>query len=309
MHDHRIQRTWRITHPVKRLDQWVTQQLTCTRACVQRWIRSVQLLVNQQPVKCSQTLNVNDVVTLNATLIRPNIWLPEPILITLSVQDPSFYVVYKPAGLVTHPAISCPSGTLVNALIYIDPTLCCLPRAGLMHRLDKNTAGLLLVARTQEAYKILLNNMKERTIGRIYDAWVMGHVLHAQTIQAPIGRHPTRPTKQAVIPKGKTAITHIKPLHYVTHQGKPYTWLRITLETGRMHQIRVHMAFIKHPVVGDLLYGTHHEHFNHALHASTLTWLHPVHAIRQSCTVNPPASFYNFLKLPPTQDTSLHENN
>jgi 23S rRNA pseudouridine1911/1915/1917 synthase len=160
-------------------------------------------------------------------------------------------VINKPAGLVVHPAAGNPDGTLQNALLYYDAGLAALPRAGIVHRLDKDTSGLMVVARTLAAHKSLVEQLQAREVHRGYLALVQGQVTAGGTVDAPIGRHPRDRLRMAVTDSGKEACTHYR----VLERFAAHTLLQVRLETGRTHQIRVHMAYIHYPLVGDPLYG------------------------------------------------------
>jgi 23S rRNA pseudouridine1911/1915/1917 synthase len=176
---------------------------------------------------------------------------PEAIPLDVIYEDGSLLVINKPPGLVVHPAAGNRAGTLVNALLHHAPELARLPRAGIVHRLDKETSGLLVIARTLEAHTDLVRQLQARTVGREYRALVHGTVVAGGTVNAPVGRHPVDRKRMAVVPCGKQAVTHYR----VEERFDAHTLLRVNLETGRTHQIRVHMAYIHHPIVGDPVYG------------------------------------------------------
>lgn len=176
---------------------------------------------------------------------------PEDIPLDIVHEDEALLVVNKPAGMVAHPAAGNRSGTLVNALLAHEPNLRDLPRAGLVHRLDKDTSGLLLSAKTQAAYTTLTARMQAREIRREYRCLVCGVVVSGGRIDEPLGRHPRHRTKMAVVPGGRPAVTHYR----VVERLQRHTVLRVILETGRTHQIRVHMAHIRRPIFGDAVYG------------------------------------------------------
>ena len=176
---------------------------------------------------------------------------PEALPLTVCYEDEAVIVVEKDAGIVVHPAAGHRSGTLVNALLHHCPDLKLLPRAGIVHRLDKDTSGLLLSAKTREAHKSLVEQMAAREINRSYLCLVCGQVACGGRIDAAVGRHPRDRKRMAVVAGGRRAVTHYR----VEMRFRDYTLLRVTLETGRTHQIRVHMAHIGHPVFGDPLYG------------------------------------------------------
>jgi 23S rRNA pseudouridine1911/1915/1917 synthase len=202
-------------------------------------------------------------------------------------EDTSLLVINKPAGLVVHPGAGSPDGTMLNALLFRDPQLAAIPRAGIVHRLDKDTTGLLVIARTLQAHADLVRQLQERTVKREYEAVVCGSFTGGGKVDAPMGRHPRDRVKMAVVASGKPAITHFR----IVQRFETYTHLRVQLETGRTHQIRVHMAHIGHPLLGDTLYGARLRLPKHAdeelktvlqdfrrqaLHAAQLGLIHPV---------------------------------
>jgi 23S rRNA pseudouridine1911/1915/1917 synthase len=176
---------------------------------------------------------------------------PQDIPLDIRYQDDQLLVINKPAGLVVHPAAGNPDGTLQNALLHYDPALASLPRAGIVHRLDKDTSGLMVVARSLAAHKSLVEQLQARSVHREYLALVQGQVTAGGSVDAPVGRHPRDRLRMAVVPSGKPALTHYR----VLERFPAHTLLLVRLETGRTHQIRVHMASIHHPLVGDPLYG------------------------------------------------------
>jgi 23S rRNA pseudouridine1911/1915/1917 synthase len=203
---------------------------------------------------------------------------PENIPLNILHEDETLIVLDKPAGLVVHPGNGNWSGTLLNALLYHAPALENVPRAGIVHRLDKDTSGLMVVAKTLEAQTDLVRQMQARTVKRHYQALVRGNLDYAGTVDEPIGRHPTQRTKMAVVKNGKPARTHYR----IVERFVDCTLVECALETGRTHQIRVHMTFIGHPLVGDPVYGVGTsrvpagpEFLRQALHARRLGLIHP----------------------------------
>lgn len=213
-------------------------------------------------------------------------WQAEEITLDIVYEDEHLLVINKPAGLVVHPAAGHADGTLVNALLNYAPEVENLPRAGIVHRLDKDTSGVMVAARSLVAHTSLVDQLQTRTMGREYDAVVVGTLTGGATVDAPISRHPRERKKMAVVPSGKSAVTHYR----LVERFAAHTHIRCKLESGRTHQIRVHMAHVKHPLVGDPMYGgrlrlpkgTTEElrealaAFNRqALHARQLTLEHP----------------------------------
>ncbi len=196
----------------------------------------------------------------------------------MTYEDDTLIVLDKPAGLVVHPGSGNWQGTLLNALLHHAPQLEGVPRAGIVHRLDKDTSGLMVVAKTLEAQTDLVRQLQARTVKRYYQALVRGIVEHSGTVDAPIGRHPTLRTRMAVVRTGKPARTHYR----VLERFVACTLIECALETGRTHQIRVHMTSVGHPLVGDPVYGggasrvPQGPHFpRQALHACRLALVHP----------------------------------
>ena len=204
--------------------------------------------------------------------------LPEDIPLAVVFEDDDLLVIDKPAGLVVHPGSGNWSGTLLNALLHRNPGLAGVPRAGIVHRLDKDTSGLMVVAKTLAAQTELVRQLQARTVRRHYRALVQGELTAGGTVDAPIGRHPTQRTRMAVVGNGRPAVTH----YLVTERFPRLTLLECRLETGRTHQIRVHMAHIGHPLVGDPVYGARRSGDGRldafprqALHAFRLGLVHP----------------------------------
>ncbi len=226
----------------------------------------------------------------------------QDIALTIIHEDATLIVVDKPAGLVVHPGNGNRDGTLQNALLHHDPALAALPRGGIVHRLDKETSGLLVVARTLEAQTDLVRQLAARTVKREYIAVVHGKLARATTIDAPIGRHPTQRTKMAVIERGKPARTHVE----VVERFAAATLVRCRLETGRTHQIRVHLTAIGHPLLGDPTYRGRYAHSatlplparefaRQALHAQRLGLVHPLTRAEQQWESPLPADFERLL--------------
>ena len=257
-----------------------------SRGKLQDWIKSGALLVDGQSAKPKQSVGVDSVLTLNAELEPAVHWVPQSIPLDIVYEDEDVIVVNKPVGLVVHPAAGNWDGTLVNALLAHDSSLEQLPRAGIVHRLDKDTSGLMVVAKTLQSHATLVEALQEREVSRHYVAIAHGAMTGGGVVDAPIGRHPTMRQKMAVVASGKHARTH----YSLGQRFRHFTELHLKLETGRTHQIRVHMAYKKHPLVGDVTYGGRarvpgnsapelvaaiREFPRQALHAKALAFFHP----------------------------------
>ena len=257
-----------------------------SRNQLQAWIKQGQLSLNGKAVKASQRLQGGELLELQAELEKHDDYVAQPMDLDFLYEDEHLLVVNKPVGMVVHPAAGNWDGTLVNGLLHFDPSLEVLPRAGIIHRLDKDTSGALLIGRTPEVRQRLVDMMQERLIRRRYYALVWGRPEHAMTIDAPIGRHPRERTRMAVVSAGKPARTHCRREQRWAHAAA----LRIQLDTGRTHQIRVHCSHVGYPLVGDPSYGKKRlpadldprlalqlKHFERqALHAYELAFDHPV---------------------------------
>ena len=236
-----------------RLDQAAAELIPdYSRARLQNWIKGGQLTVDGRAAKPKDKLFGGESLSLRAELEPQGDWCAQDIGLSPVYEDDSLLVIDKPAGLVVHPAAGNPDGTLLNGLLHHCPELEKIPRAGIVHRLDKDTSGLMVVAKTLPAQNSLVAQLKERTVSRKYDAIAQGVITGGGTVDAPIGRHRQNRLKMAVLDfGGKEAITHYR----VQERFRAHTLVRCQLETGRTHQIRVHMAHIRHPLVGDPLYG------------------------------------------------------
>ena len=215
------------------------------------WIKEGRLTVDGRTVKPREKATASAQVTLMVTDEPVIDWQPQSLPLDIIFEDEHILVVNKPAGVVVHPAAGHADGTLVNALLAHAPELDALPRGGIVHRLDKETSGIMFVARSSLAHKSLVAQLSERTVSRTYCAICTGALTGGGKIDAPIDRHPTARTKMAVVADGKPAVTHYR----IAHRFKHYTQLQVNLETGRTHQIRVHMAHRKWPLIGDPVYG------------------------------------------------------
>jgi len=276
-----------VQYPVpvgQRLDVYIAERERISRSAAQKLIESGAVTVNGEEKAKNYRLREGDIVECELPEPVPADAQPEDIPLDIVWEDDSLLVVNKPKGMVVHPAPGHPSGTLVNALLYhcgkslsgIGGVL----RPGIVHRIDRDTSGLLCVAKTDEAHESLARQLASRTLQRRYRAVVIGNIKNESgTVSAPVGRHPVDRKKMAVVPGGRAAVTHYK----VVERYRGYTQLALQLETGRTHQIRVHMAHIGHPVLGDPVYGRKtkweraHEELlcGQCLHAKSLELIHP----------------------------------
>lgn len=236
----------------KRLDQAAAELMPeHSRSRLQSWIKSGALTVNGTVRKPRDKVMLDDVLDLDAEPEVQVTWEAEPISLDIVYEDEHLLVINKPAGLVVHPAAGHADGTLVNALLNHAPEVENLPRAGIVHRLDKDTSGIMVVARSLIAHTSLVDQLQTRTMGREYEAVVVGSLTGGATVDAPIGRHPQDRKRMAVVSSGKPAVTHYRLLE----RFAAHTHIQCKLESGRTHQIRVHMTHVRHPLVGDPAYG------------------------------------------------------
>jgi 23S rRNA pseudouridine1911/1915/1917 synthase len=291
-----IQQEYRIDdqYSGERIDQVLSKLLPeYSRSKIQDWIREGFIRLNQQECKPRQKVYFDDLVIADVPVVSRLVDQPQLVEFEIIHQDDDIFVINKPAGLVVHPAAGHQDGTLVNGLLNIDPALEQLPRAGIVHRLDRDTTGVMVVARHLKAHHWLVDQLQRRLIKREYIAITQGLITAGRRIETEIARHPVNRKKMAVSGKGKPAVTHFQ----VAGKFKHHSLIDVQLETGRTHQIRVHMAHIKHPLVGDPVYGGRLRipagtsaglaeiirNFNRqALHARRLSFVHP--ASRQPCS-------------------------
>jgi len=222
-----------------------------SRSRLQTWLKNGQILINNEIKRAKDKVLGGERIRLEVVLVSENSWEPENIPLNIVYEDEHLLVINKPAGMVVHPAAGNFNGTMLNALLHYAPELEAVPRAGIVHRLDKETSGLLVIARTLTSQKLLVEQLQARTFLREYDAIIRGSVTAGSTINQPIGRHPINRKRMAINSNGKAAITHYR----VSERYRLHTKLTVKLETGRTHQIRVHMAYINHAILGDPVYG------------------------------------------------------
>ena len=238
----------------KRIDVIISKKFPeFSRMQIKKFIELDFLSIDCKKIsKVSEKVQRGSKVSLSGQIDTEVENLPQNIEIEIKKETKDFIVINKAPGIVVHPGSGNKSGTILNSLLFNFPELADLPRAGIIHRLDKDTSGLMVIARNDRAYKHLSDQISSRTVKRGYDLIVIGRTLRAGTLEFPIGRHRTVRTKQSVTEKGKEAITKFKVLEFLGF----YTYIRAYLGTGRTHQIRVHFSHIKHPLVGDKTYGT-----------------------------------------------------
>jgi len=274
----------------ERLDQWLSTHLDESRSAVGKWCKEGRVLLNGKKCKASIKLKGGEVLEIDRPTLDPTTVLSEEIDVSIVFEDADLIVVNKPSGMVVHPGAGNPSGTLINGLVSkIEKGVGEALRPGIVHRIDKDTSGLLVVAKSQRAFECLKAQFKDHSIERRYWALAWGEV-SAQTIDQPLGRHPTKRVKFAVVEEGKHAVTHVQPLaHGIPAQsgkGGLVSLVECRLETGRTHQIRVHMESIGHPLLGDPFYGRKGDPTSawrpvvagltgQMLHAKTLGFQHP----------------------------------
>lgn len=287
-----------VTHTVTekesglRIDKLASQVFTdFSRGQLQGWITDGSLVCNGKVERPKYRVKTADVLHLCTTLQQHSEDQPENIAIEVVYEDEAVLVINKPVGMVVHPGAGNQTGTLVNALLYHYPQQHHLPRAGLVHRIDKDTSGLLLIGKTKPAQMALMEQLKDKSVYRHYQCVVAGDqasLRRHQRIDAPIGRHRNQRTKMTVMTAGREAVTHLLK---ITPLNENYCLLDVGLETGRTHQIRVHLSHIGHPIVGDRVYGGRRQlraglseeqrqtigNFpRQALHAYALGFVHPI---------------------------------
>ncbi len=278
-----------------------------SRSQLQKWIKAGQVRVDDKVLKPKERLTGGEELIVMVTQEKQTHYEPEAMALDIIYEDEAILVLNKPVGQVVHPAVGNWSGTLVNGLLYYRAAQDQLPRAGIVHRLDKDTSGLMVVAKTLEAHQSLVAQLQARTVSREYLALVSRAVIAGNTLTSNMGRHPVDRKKMAVTVAGKTAITHYRVERRFTH----HTLLSVKLETGRTHQIRVHLSWKQMPIVGDATYGGRPRipagisatlraallaFPRQALHATRLGLLHPTSAAAMQWAVDLPVDMQNLLQ-------------
>lgn len=298
-----------------RLDQVAAELFdSFSRSRLQQWIKSGDLLVDGKKYRPKDKLLGGESLSVNVVPEAEGNWEPEPISLDIAYEDDHILVINKPAGLVVHPAAGNYTGTLLNGLLHHVPSNESIPRAGIVHRLDKDTTGLMVVAKSLEAHNALIQQLQARSVHREYQAITQGVMTGGGTVDEPMARHPQARIKMAVVSDnggksgGKDAITHYR----VIERFPNHTHIRVKLETGRTHQIRVHMAHIGYSLVGDMVYGGRlklpkgataelqdmlRNFKRQALHAGKLGLIHPVSEEYMEWQVPPPEDFNLLLEM------------
>lgn len=291
-----------------RLDRALSDLLPeFSRNRLQEWIKDGSVLLDGAVASPKQRILGGERVLVRPVLAANADALAQDIPLGIVHADADVIIVDKPAGLVVHPAAGNADGTLLNALLHYAPELAALPRCGIVHRLDKDTSGLLMIARTLKAHKSMVDQLHARSASREYLALVQGRLTAGGTVDLPIGRHPMDRKRFAVNPTGKSAVTHYRIEERFAH----HTLLRVKLETGRTHQIRVHMTHLHHPLIGDPVYGrlrlpaatqesvkeALRAFRRQALHAERLGLIHPDTGEYREWTAPLPADFRELLKV------------
>jgi len=270
-----------------RLDAAISEMLPeLSRNKITSWIKSGEILIDSNPFKPKEKVLGGEIIEINVSSEENTNWIAQDIKLDIVFEDDEILILNKPSGLVTHPGAGNTHGTLANGILFARPELNQLDRAGIVHRLDKDTSGLMVVAKTEPAKLSLIKQLESHSVSREYSAIVYGSMVTGGMVDEPIGRDSVNRQKQAVTKGGKPAITHFR----VIEKFKNFTLIKAILETGRTHQIRVHMSHIGHPLLGDFTYGGKvkfpkgakeelkvaiKEFSRQALHAKKLSITHP----------------------------------
>lgn len=237
----------------KRLDQALASILSeHSRARLQDWINNGYVQINKKSMRPRDKVHGGEQIEIRAKIEPQNSASPEDIPLDIIFEDEQLIIINKPVGLIVHPGAGNPQHTLMNALLHHNQKLEQIPRAGIIHRLDKDTSGLLVIARTLQSHTFLVEQLQARNIHRQYETIVSGIITAGGTVEQPIGRHPKHRTRMAVVKNGKLATTHYRLIKKYRH----HTHLQVNLETGRTHQIRVHLSWLHYPIIGDQVYGS-----------------------------------------------------
>ena len=282
-----------------RIDAYLAGVTEYTRSQLQKWLKDGAVLLQGKPAKPNASVKAGDTILIHVPQVQETEVVPQDIPLDIAFEDEDLCVIRKPKGMVVHPAPGNPDGTLVNALLYHFKNLSSIGgtiRPGIVHRIDRDTSGLLVVAKNDFAHEKLAVQFAEHTARRSYVCLVHGNFKEdSGTIDAPIGRHPVDRKHMAVVKDGRRAVTHWS----VLERYGDATFLHVELETGRTHQIRVHMAYAKHPILGDAVYGSTAPQlglYSQTLHGYRLTFVHPRTEERMTFTAPLPEDFLTALK-------------
>ncbi|MGL9734542.1 MAG: 23S rRNA pseudouridine(1911/1915/1917) synthase RluD [Symbiopectobacterium sp.] len=294
----------------QRLDQALVELFPdYSRSRIKEWILDDRVQINGNMInKPKDKVLGGEAITIDALIDEEVRWEAQDIALDIVYEDQDILVINKPRDLVVHPGAGNPDGTVLNALLHHFPAIGDVPRAGIVHRLDKGTTGLMVVAKTVPAQTQLVELLQARKITREYESVAIGRMMAGGTVDEPMSRHPTKRTHMSVYPMGKSAVTHYRIMEYF----RSHTRLRLRLETGRTHQIRVHMAHINHPLVGDQLYGgptrlpngaseelvtTLRTFDRQALHATMIRLYHPISGIEMEWYANIPQDMVDLIEV------------
>ena len=293
-----------------RLDQALAQLFSeYSRGQITKWIKAGKVTVNNKQLRPRDAVMGGEQINIAVHIeVVDDTWIAEDINLDIIHEDDDLMIINKEAGMVVHPGAGNHNGTLVNALLNHAPQLEGIPRAGIVHRIDKGTTGLLMIAKTLPAHNALVSQLQERTVLREYQAIALGVMTAGGTVEEPVGRHPVDRKRMAVVGSGKHAVTHYR----VAHRYRAHTHIRCKLETGRTHQIRVHMAHIRYPLLGDPVYGGRlrlpknasdvcrealQKFRRQALHAGSLGFIHPGTGQEVSWQVDMPQDMIDILAV------------